>query len=300
MKNGMTAHTRQNQKLMVGPWPHGYTDRKTGDVDFGPDAAVDYVELMVRWFSYWLKGIDNGIMSEPPVKIFVMGENVWREEDDWPLARALYTDYYFHSGGFANTPRGDGTLGQMPPGDEPTDSYAYDPRDPVMTNYIQEVNTEPRDQRVLGYRHDVLVYATDPLLQDVEVTGYPVVKLWASSTARDTDFTAKLVDVHPNGFAQNLCYGIVRARYRQSMSKPTLIRPGKVYEYTIRLQPTSNLFKAGHRIRIDISSSDFPNFDRNHNTGGDDYAEATLLKARQTVYHDGKHPSRIILPIVPR
>ena len=299
-KNGMTAHSRQNQKLMVGPWPHGYTDRKTGDIDFGPDAAVTYVELMVRWFDHWLKGIDNGIMSESPVKIFVMGENVWREEDDWPLSRALHTDYYFHSGGSANTPQGDGILSQMPPDDEPTDSYLYDPRDPVMTNSIQKVNNEPRDQRVLDYRHDVLVFATDPLPQDAEVTGYPVVKLWASSTARDTDFTAKLVDVHADGFAQNLCHGIVRARYRESMEKPTLIRPSEVYEYTIRLQPTSNLFKAGHRIRIDISSSDFPNFDRNHNTGGDDYAETTLLRATQTVYHDVQHASRIILPVIPR
>jgi len=269
-------------------------------MDFGAEAQLGYNELIIRWFDYWLKGVDNGIMDEPPIKLFVMGENKWRYENEWPLARTVYTDYYLHSGGAANTPRGDGSLSPTPPGYEPTDSYVYDPKDPVMSLCTPDVQDAPYDQRPLDHRRDVLVFVTEPLEEDVEVTGPVVVKLWAASTAPDTDFTAKLVDVYPDGFAINLCHGIVRARYRDSYEKPSLITLGQIYEYTVPLRPTANLFKKGHHIRVDISSSNFPFFDRNHNTGREFYEDAELVAATQTVYHNGQYPSRIILPVIPR
>ena len=169
-----------------------------------------------------------------------------------------------------------------------------------MTLYTPPGQNEPQDQRRLDGRDDVLVYATPPLEREIEVTGPVSLRLWAASSAPDTDFTAKLIDVWPNGFAQELCYGIVRARYRDSFEAPSLIEPGRPYEYTLTLNPTSNLFKPGHRIRVDVSSSDFPNFDRNHNTGDDDYASAKLAAASQTVFHDRTRPSRIILPVIPQ
>ncbi len=210
------------------------------------------------------------------------------------------TDFYLHSGGAANAVTGDGTLSREAPGEEPHDAYSYDPRDPLMTLYSPAGQQEPHDQRVLEGREDVLVYMTPPLQEPLEVTGPIVLKLWAASSTPDTDFVAKFMDVWPDGFVQELSHGIVRARYRESYENPTLIEPGRVYEYTIQVNPTSNLFRPGHRMRLDISSSDFPNFDRNHNTGGDDYKEATLQIARQQIFHDAARPSRLILPVIPR
>ena len=301
VKNGRTEQARRSQKLLVGPWSHGYDMRRqVGPIDFGPDADLDYVGAMAPWFDYWLKGIQNGIMAEPPIRMFVMGENRWRFEHEWPLARTTYTDYYLHSGGGANTPFGNGVLSSDPPGEEPVDRYTFDPRDPVMSIYLPNAQDGPGDQSPLNYRQDVLVFQTPPLESDMEVTGPIVVKLFAATSAPDTDWTAKLVDVDPSGLALNLTYGIQRARYRESFAQPSLLRPGQVYEYTLKLLPTGNLFKAGHRIRLDISSSDFPNFDRNHNTGLDYWDDDTLAVAHQTVYHDRRYPSRIILPVIPR
>ena len=211
------------------------------------------------------------------------------------MSRTRYTDYYLRGGGL----HGGGALSTEPPEEETPDKFVYDPRDPVMTLYSPPGQQEPHDQRALDGRQDILVFATPPLDEPVEVTGPVTVKLWAASSARDTDFVVKLMDVWPDDFVQELCYGIVRARYRESFDRPSLIEPGRAYEYTIQVNPTSNLFQRGHRIRVDISSSDFPNFDRNHNTGGDDYAEATLVTARQTVFHDGQRPSRVVLPVIP-
>lgn len=300
VENGMTERARKNQHLIIGPWTHTLADlgRKVGEVDFGPQACQDYYEIADQWFSRWLKGEENQTREWPPIRLFVMGANRWREEREWPLARTKYTDFYLHSGGSANTAGGDGLLSRERPRKQPADEYAYDPRDPVMTLYSAAGQQEPRDQRVLDGRKDVLVYATPPLEEPLEVTGPVVVRLWASSSARDTDFVAKLMDVWPDGFVQELCHGIVRARYRDSYEQPSLIDPGEVYEYTIQVNPISNLFRSGHRIRLDISSSDFPNFDRNHNTGGDDYREAVLQVARQRIFHDADRPSRVILPII--
>jgi putative CocE/NonD family hydrolase len=298
-QNGMTEQARRNQRLIIGPWTHTLADlgRKLGDVDFGPEACRDYFEIADRWYSCWLKGEGPGLEDWPPVQVFVMGANRWRAENEWPLTGTVYTDVYLHSQGRANIQAGD--LSRQPPQQEPPDEYTYDPRDPVMTLYTPAGQHAPLDQRALDGRRDVLVYATPPLEQPLEVIGPVTVKLWAASSARDTDFVVKLLDIWPDGFAQELCHGIVRARYRESFDRPSLIQPGQAYEYTIQVNPTGNLFRPGHRVRLDVSSSDFPNFDRNHNTGGDDYRESALQTARQTIFHDAARPSRLILPVIP-
>ena len=289
--NGMTEEARRGQRLIVGPWSHttDFSSSQVGELDFGPETVRDFYQMADDWFGHWLKGESTGVEEWPPVQLFVMGANRWRAEEDWPLARAEYTDYYLHGGG---------GLSPSAPPDGPPDSYDYDPRDPVMTLYSPPGQQEPQDQRALDGRRDILVYETDPVEEPIEVTGPVTVHLWAASSARDTDFVVKLMDVWPDGFVQELCYGIVRARYRESFASPSLIEPGRTYEYTIQVNPTSNLFRRGHRIRLDVSSSDFPNFDRNHNTGGDDYSESTLVTARQTIYHDRERPSRVVLPVI--
>ena len=309
--HGKTAEARRNQKIIVGPWIHGLgvqgTSSVTGDIDFGPNSLIDLRDEQTRWFDYWLKGMDNGILSEARVKVFVMGANRWREADEWPLPETVYTPYYFHSNGKANSVFGDGTVSTNAPEREAPDQYVYDPEHPVMTlggstccaEEFTPVSMGPRDQRPNEYRPDVLVYATPPLEREVEATGPVKMVLYAASSAKDTDFTAKLVDVYPNGYSMNVAQGILRARYRDSWEQPTLLEPGKVYEFTVDLWSTSNCFQKGHRILVEISSSNFPQFDRNPNTGNPLGQDAVLEKAHQTVYHDGEHPSHIVLPIIP-
>ena len=302
-----TTQARNNQKLLVGPWAHirpytSPTSGDTGDIDFGPEARIELHEHMLRWYDYWLKDIQTGITEEPPVTIFVMGENQWRAENEWPLARTHYTRYYFHSEAPANTRGGGGTLSTAPPGDEPADSYVYDPDDPAPTlrgsTLIMPHGVQ--DQGSVEDRQDVLVYTSDPLERDLEITGPIKVRLFAASTAVDTDFTAKLVDVRPDGYAHNLQDGIIRARYRTSAAEPSLIEPGRVYEYEIDLWSTSHLVKVGHRLRVEISSSNFPRFDRNPNTGAPIGQDSRMETARQTIHHSTSHPSHIVLPIIPR
>jgi len=299
-KNGMTAFARENQRLIVGPWGHTTTslDRALGELDFGPEAQWNYYEVADAWFGKWLKGTQTAADDWAPAQIFVMGRNAWRNEDQWPPKGMTPTPWYFHSGGHADSVSGDGTLSPEPPGDEKPDSFDYDPRDPVMTIYTKEGQQVPMDQRRLDDRRDILRYTSAPLISPLEVVGPVEVTLFAASSAPDTDFIAKLIDVHPDGFAQELCYGLIRARYRNGTDRNDLIEPGKVYEYKIVLNPTGNCFLPGHRIRVDIQSSDFPNFDRNHNTGGDDYFDARLATARQTVFHDGARASHVRLPVV--
>ena len=246
-ENAATELARNNQYLIVGPWTHDGTEWPTrlGDMDFGSEAHLDYYDITSQWYRRWLYDEEDAIADWPRVRIFVMGDNTWRDEEDWPLARTRYVPYYLHSEGGAASVEGDGTLSEEPPGDEPVDEYVYDPRDPVMTLYQQRGQHEPLDQRALDDRRDILRFATPPLRQEVEVTGHIRLKLYAASTARDTDFVAKLLDIWPNGFAQELCYGIVRARYRESFENPSLIEPGTVYEYDIAINPTSNVFKPG-------------------------------------------------------
>ena len=315
-EQGKTEVARQGKRLMVGPWVHDLGSRsnflpgapyQTDRVDFGPAAEVDMQPVYLRWFDYWLKGMDNGVADEPPIKIFVMGENYWRYENEWPLERTRYTKYYLHSGGNANTLFGDGSLSTDPPeGGTPSDTFTYDPANPVPTlggNNCCRSDLVPMgafDQRAAERRRDVLVYASPELTEPVEVTGPITVTLYAATSAMDTDWTAKLVDVHPDGYAQNIQDGIIRARYRDSPTQPTQIEPGSVYEYTIDLWSTSNTFLPGHRIRVEISSSNFPRFDRNLNTGEDPGTGTRMETAQQAVYHSPEYPSHVLLPVIPR
>src|SRR5262249_17803694 len=255
----------------------------------------------LRWFDHWLKGVDTGILDEPPIKIFVMGDNRWRDEHEWPLGRTRYTAYYLHSGGRANTASGNGTLSLRAPTDEPTDHFVYDPRDPVPTRGGNTLILAMGvfDQRPVETRDDVLVYTSDVLTDALEATGPIIVTLYAASSAPDTDFTAKLVDVRPDGYAQNLADGILRARYRESLYTPKLLTKDEVYELTVDLWATSHVFLPGHRLRVEISSTSFPRFDRNLNTGGDQATGTTCQVAEQTVLHTQRFRSHVLLPVIP-
>jgi putative CocE/NonD family hydrolase len=319
------------QKIYLGPWTHGGQTRSfSGDAEFGPEAALDFNAIRLRWFERWLKGADNGIDREAPVRIFVMGGGdahktpegrvfvggAWRDEREWPLARAVPTPYYLREGG---------VLSPDTPGAAATPiTYLFDPRDPVPTlggnvssegvlmlrgAIDQRCRTDVwlcRDTKPLSARNDVLVFQTPPLDRDVEVTGRVIVKLWASSSATDTDFTAKLVDVYPPsrdfpaGIDLNIGDSIVRGRYRMGPGKAQPMAPGQAYEFTIEMYPTSLVFRKGHRIRLDISSSNFPRFDVNPNTGEPLNANRRWTIAENTVYLDAAHPSHIVLPVVPR
>ncbi|KON30061.1 hypothetical protein AC482_04870 [miscellaneous Crenarchaeota group-15 archaeon DG-45] len=307
-EHGRTETARGGQKLVVGPWTHGVNrSKEIHGFDFGPDALIDMNALLLRWYDHWLKGLDTEIMGEPPVSIFVMGENSWRQEKEWPLARTEYTEFYLHSGGRANSLHGDGGLSDAPPGEEPPDRFAFDPDNPVpMVIYdpsspMGAVDPGgPDDQRPVERRDDVLVYTGEVLDGEVEVTGSVKGRLYAASDCVDTDFTMKLVDVFPNGYAMKLVDGVIRARFRESYERPTLLEPGRIYGYDIDLWYTSNLFKRGHRIRVEVSSSQFPKSDPNPNTGNPIGMDAEVRIAQQTIYHDGARPSHIILPIIPR
>ena len=300
---GADEKIRGSQKMMMGPWPHAINSTsKLGSVDFGAAAVIDMNNYWLRWFDYWLKGIENGVMKEPPVRIFVMGENVWRDENEWPLARTRWTKYYLHSGGHANTASGDGTLSSAQPANEPPDTYTYDPLNPVT--FITDASFAqiggPDDYREIEQRQDVLVYTSEVLTEDLEVCGPVRVKLSAVSSARDTDFMAKLIDVWPNGFAQRLTDGMVRARFRSGMDKPALIEPGKMYEYDLDLWNTCQTYLKGHRLRLEISSSAFPKYDRNLNTGEPLGMSEKMVTAEQKIHHNREQPSYVILPIIPR
>ena len=309
-EKGATEDARRRQKLLIGPWSHASRGTSlVGTHYFGlasDSLAIDLDGIHLRWFDYWLRGIDNGLLDEPPVRIFVMGDNVWRDEQEWPLARAQSVNYYFRSRGKANSQKGDGTLSLQPPAEDPPDVFLYNPADPVPTrggSLCCNPHFMPSgafDQGEIEARSDVLIYSTPPLEREVEVTGPITVTLWAATSATDTDFTAKLVDVCEHGCARNLTDGIRRARYRDSASTPSLLEPNRVYQYTIDLWATSNVFKPGHQIRVEVSSSNFPRFDRNTNTGKLVAEDSEVKPALQTILHDSQHPSHITLPIVPR
>jgi putative CocE/NonD family hydrolase len=321
--------------LIMGPWIHGQQGSSShGQVSFGPTAAIaDPLAWQLEWYDHWLKGVDNSVGRREPfvtrVRIFVMGTGsgrktpaglldhggYWRDENEWPLSRARPTAYYLHA---------DGKLSpQAPAGNDAATSLEFDPAKPVPTigGNISSADgimlQGAWDQRggphiwnfpqpiPLSARNDVLVFQTEPLPEDVEVTGDLTVKLWVSSSAVDTDFTAKLIDVYPatadfaGGFDLNIGDGIARARFRESLDKEVLMTPGEIYPLVVKLYPTSNVFKRGHRIRVDISSSNFPRFDVNPNTGEPLNNNRTRKVAVNTVYHDARHPSAIVLPVVP-
>jgi len=293
---------RASQKLLMGPWGHrivGVT--RMGEVDFGPSALMNLEATQLRWFDRWLKGFPNGVSEEPPVRIFVMGENAWRDERSWPPARAQFIRFYLHSSGRANSRFGDGALASEVPGTQPPDSYRYDPARPFpfLTEPTSEQIGGADDYAAVQRRDDVLVYMTPPLERDTEVTGPIKVELYAASSAPDTDFMAMLADVHPSGFVQRLCDGMVRARYREGMTNPTPIEPGRVYRYTIDCWNTSQVFKRGHRICVQVASSAFPKYDRNLNSGESLASGSRMAVAEQKIHHDSERPSCVVLPIIP-
>lgn len=308
--SNMQQETGQMQKLMIGPWAHGDFSSVIGDKSFGLAASEHLIDLQedltalhIRWFDYWLKENETGIAEEAPVNVFVMGINQWRHEYEWPLARTEYTPFYFHSNGQANTRFGDGKLSIEKPLDEKVDQFIYDPDNPVPTKgggvLFDEVAVEgPRDQRLIEERDDVLVYTSEPLEEPMEVTGPINVKLWAKTDVKDTDFTARLIDVSPDGEAINLTDGIIRARYRNG-NHPAEDLNHEIIEYDIDLWATSNVFLPGHQIRIEVSSSSFPRFDCNPNTGKTLFDTAETKRAVQTIYHNKQYPSHIVLPVIP-
>ncbi len=299
-QHGATPEARASQRLLMGPWGHRVnTERQMGEVDFGPEALIDLRGEQLRWFDRHLKGKTEE--AQAPVRIFVMGENTWRDEQEWPLARTRSTPYYLHSAGQANSRFGDGMLSATAPADEPSDGYRYDPARavPFITEPTSSQIGGPDDYAAIQRRDDVLVYVSEQLAQDMEVTGSIRVELYAASSAPDTDFMAMLLDVHPSGFAQRLCDGMVRARFRDGMDRPSPIEPGRIYHYRIDCWNTSQLFRAGHRIGLQISSSAFPKFDRNLNSGAPLGMTSEMVVAEQRIYHDADHPSAIVLPIIP-
>ena len=303
-QKGGTEQARKGSHIVIGPWGHG-ASREFGDIDFGPTANVEALDLQVRWYDYWLQGIDNGLAKEPPVKLFVMGRNEWVFEQEYPLARTDYRSFYFTSDGRANSDKGNGGLSWTKPAAKSApDRFTYDPAKPVPSLGGNNccgtpTPTGPRDQRPIEGRQDILVYTSDALQEELEVTGPVKVVLYASSDAVDTDFVAKLVDVHPDGKSYNMAEGIVRARYRDSLSAPSLMKPGEVYRFEIDMVGTSIAFQKGHRVRVHVTSSHFPQFDRNPNTGAKFGTSAEMKVAQQTIYHDAERPSHIVLPVIP-
>lgn len=308
-RNAVDERTRDNQYLVISPTDHCKHEMAckcttVGERPMG-DARFDFHSLYFRWFERWLKGREDALEGIPKVQYFVMGRNEWRASDCWPPAGAEQRQLYLHSGGRANSRRGDGRLSFTPPESaEPADSFVYDPGDPVPSHGGPVCTTGDAgmegsfDQQQIEDREDVLVYSTDPLVDGIEVSGPVRVVLWVSSSAVDTDFTAKLIDVHPSGTAYNIQEGILRVRYREGFDRTVWMTPGEIHRIEIDLQATSNWFAPGHRIRLEISSSNFPRHDRNMNTGGNNYDETVYVAAINCVHHDGNHPSHITLHTV--
>ena len=303
-REGGSEAARSGSRLVVGPWAHGSTYGPYPDHGFdafAPEDRIDLDALQLRFFDRHLNGAASGLDEEAPVRIFVMGENRWRDEDDWPLARAQEERWFLHGGGL---------LSREEPGDEPEEGYVYDPEDPAPTiggptslpGRFLRTNSGPLDQRKIEERADVLVYSSDPLDRPLEVTGPLALVLHAATSAPDTDFVGKLCDVAPDGYSRILAEGVLRARFREGFNRPQLVEPGRAYQYRIDLVATSNVFLRGHRIRLSVTSSSFPRFDRNPNSGnelGEDGPE-DLRPARQTVFHDAGRPSHLVLPVVAR
>jgi putative CocE/NonD family hydrolase len=279
---GGSELAREQTRLVIGAYGHWPT-RRVGELDFGPSAFIDQNALALEWFDYWLKGADNGVRDRAPVRLFVMGLNQWRDEDDFPPARAQPCKLYLQSGG-ALAPRPQG-------GSAPADHYVYDPANPAPAV------GGASDVRRFEQRPDVLTYTSNSLTDDLEVIGPLSLTLYAASDAPDTDFVGRLVDVYPDGRALAIADGILRARYRESTSQPQWLTPGKVYRLKIDLSGTAILFPQGHRLRVEITSSAFPAFDRNLNTTEPFGAGTEMRKARQSVYHTAAYPSHLLLSV---
>lgn len=304
-EKGGSQLAREGQHILMGPWVHGSTTSFAGDVDFGLLADARRIQLNeqnIAFFNKYLRGMD---IQLPAIRYFLMGKNVWKEADAWPLSQTQWQRFYLHSKGCAKTAGGDGLLSRDEPGSELTDIFVYDPHFPVPTTGGRGFGAESGivngslEQSRIEQRDDVLCYTTPELKEDMEVTGPLELHLFASTSAQDTDFTAKLCDVYPDGRAYNVADSIIRARYRKSVFKPEMVTPGEINEYIINLGCSSQMFRKGHHIRIDISSSNFPMFDRNMNTGNPIGEDAYGIPATQTVYHQSGYASYIDLPVIP-
>lgn len=311
LKNYAALKGRTAQRLVIGPWVHGYNGGVYAERNFGllaNDAVADVTAMQIRWFDHWLKNADNGVPQDKPVRIFVMGPDEWRDEEDWPLPDTQWRPWYLHSAGQAV--QNAGSLSPAAPVTEPADTFLYDPLNPVPTvggatflpGLFVAANAGPRDQRDVEKRADVLCYTSDELERDLEVTGPVTLVLFVRSSAPDTDFTGKLVDVYPDGRAMLVTDGILRVRYRNGFEQPELMTPGEVYRLEIDLVATSTVFAAGHRVRLEVSSSNFPRFDRNTNSGGTiaEESAADFCCATNSVLHDAAHPSHLVLPVIER
>lgn len=311
-ERGGSDRARSGARLVMGPWchPDGADLGRFPDRSFGAAGSIksaDVTGTHLRFFDRWVRGVEDA-REDAPVRIFVMGVDEWRDEDDWPLPGTRYTDYHLSSSGRAHTAGGDGLLSTTRPETDAEDVYLYDPRRPVPTLGGPTLATAPdafpgpADQAPVEARDDVLCFTTPVLDTPIEVTGHVKLALSVSSSAVDTDFCGKLVDVHPDGRAINLCEGIQRARYRESLSDPKPMRPGEVYELVVDLAVTSNVFLPGHRIRLEVSSSNFPRYDRNSNTGQSDahVPEQEMVAAVNHVHHGPAHRSRLVLPVIQR
>jgi len=292
----------KKSRLIVGPWTHGMPQ---SEFEKGKLAGMKlFLHQSLDWYDYWLRDVENGIVDDAPVKIFIMGENVWRDEQEWPLARTRYTNYYIHSDGTANGEPFGILSTEKPVGGAESDKFDYDPKNPRPTKGgtfqpFTGIEAGSFDQREFWDRQDTLIYMTPPLEEGVEVTGPISVTLYASSSAKDTDFTAMLMDVHPDGKAMYIQDGAIRARYRDGYDEGIPLEPGDVYEFTIDLWSTSNYFKPGHQIAVEISSSNYPQFNRNTNGGGEGGID-NIVVANQTIMHSEEYPTHITLPVIPR
>jgi len=313
----MREYGHANQKLTVGPWGHTDTSaRKLGDRDFGEQAVVDLQRDYLRWFDYWLKGVENGVTKEPLVSVFVMGTNQWLHGDTYPLPATKFTKLYLAGAGKANTSRGDGRLTfDEPAAKAPADTYVYDPADPTPDpSFYEETEeqgklvrsaeekkreAEAAHEKVTAARRDILVYQTEALKETLTFAGPVSAAIYASSSARDTDWYVTLVEIDKDGKTFALAQGKVRARFREGVKKPVFLKPGRIYEYTLDLWHTGITIPAGNRLRIEVASALFPSFSRNLNTGGHNETETRFVAAKQAVYHDRQHPSHVLLPVIP-
>lgn len=302
-RQAKTEEARRHQKLIIGPWDHGTIgQRRVGEIDFGPKAVLHQRALQTRWFDRHLKGLDNGIDREPPIRYFVMGVNDWREAFRWPPQETRMVDYFLRSAGNASTSGGDGSLGTEAATSAGYDTFVADPERPIPSKGGRGVEPTyegawgPFDQSRIEENPEVLVYTSAPLEREVEVAGPLYATLYIETDSRDTDVVVKLVDVFPNGYAQNLATGILRGRFRRSLSSPELLTPGEIYEWKVDMTHVSNRFRRGHRLRIDVAGSCFPLYDRNPNTG-DGPRSKRARKARLRLHHSSKYRSRITLPV---
>jgi putative CocE/NonD family hydrolase len=304
--HGIRAHgrdeaARQSQRLVIGPWIHGpdaIGARQVGELDFGPQAELDFNAFQLAWFDHWLKGVDNDVMNGSPIRLFLMGADRWLDFEEWPPAGTVTTPLYLCEGrgGDGGSLNNGGLTFASPDTTERSDSFVYDPDDP-LPSLLTYPQLGPRDHRPVERR--LLTYTTGPLERDLTVIGPVKAVLHALSSAPDTDWVVRLCDVWPDGRSMSVCDGILRARYRESFERPALLRPGQLYRFDVDMSATAQVFRAGHRVRVEVASSDFPRYDRNLNTGGAFGEEVCGQIAVNTIFHDALRASHILLPVLP-